>query len=246
MNSTIVEMKHMSKSFRHIRAVRDASILIEEGAVTAIVGDNGSGKSTLVKMLSGNIKPDEGEITISGMPFKSLDVAKSLSLGIRTVYQDLALDNTKNSVENIFLGCEITRWGFLMKREMHQKSKELLEELNIGIPDLETPVANLSGGQRQGLAIARALNYPGRVLVLDEPTAAMGLRESHNTISLLKRLKGQGVTQLIVSHNLHQVFEIADRVYIMRAGEVVMSCSTSDSTVGDVQKAILDAEDFVA
>ena len=244
MSGTIVEMKHMCKSFRHIRAVREVSILVEEGAATAIVGDNGSGKSTLIKMLSGNIKPDEGEITISGTPYKSLDVVKSLSLGIRTVYQDLALDNTKNSIENIVLGCEITSWGFLKKKEMRQRGKALLEELNINIPDLETPVANLSGGQRQGLAIARALNYPGQVLVLDEPTAAMGLRESHNTINLLKRLKKQGVTQLIVSHNLHQVFEVADRVYIMRAGEVVMSCNTSESTVSDVQNAILDAEDL--
>lgn len=243
MSRPVVEMRHISKSFGHIRAVSDASMTVEEGQVTAIVGDNGSGKSTLIKILSGNLKPDGGTIAINGEEHKSLDVRSSLRMGVRTVYQDLALDNTKNSVENIFLGHEITSMGFLMKRVMRSKAEQLLDDLNITIPDLETPVANLSGGQRQGLAIARALNYPGQLLILDEPTAAMGLRESRNTIDLMKKLKAQGVTQLIISHNLHQVFEVSDRIYIMRAGEIIMSCNTRDSSEEAIQRAIMDVED---
>ena len=194
-------------------------------------------------MLSGNLKPDGGKIVINGEEFDGLTVKSSLEQGIRTVYQDLALDNTKNSVENIFLGHEITSMGFLRRRFMHERAYELLGKLNISIPDLETPVANLSGGQRQGLAIARALNSPGKLLILDEPTAAMGLRESHNTIDLLKKLKADGMTQLIISHNLHQVFEVSDMIYIMRAGEIVMKCTTHNTSEYEIQKAIMDAED---
>jgi ABC-type sugar transport system ATPase subunit len=242
MSRLIVEMKNISKNFRHIRAVCNASLGIEEGRITAIIGDNGSGKSTLIKILSGNIRPDEGVIVIDGRKYSFLEVKQAMDDGISTVYQDLALDNNKNSVENIFLGRELTRCGILDRREMMKRAEKLLISLNIGIQDLEVPASNLSGGQRQGLAIARALNYPSRLLILDEPTAAMGFRESRNTIDMLKRLKSQGMTQLIISHNLHHVFEIADRIYVMRSGEILMACETANTTEEEIQRMILSTE----
>ena len=189
MVNDIISVNGISKSFGPISALCDVSLSVQQGLVTAIVGDNGSGKSTLIKLLSGNLAPDAGTITVEGREHTRLTIAQALQMGIRTVYQDLSLDDWKNSYENIFLGHERMHGPFLDRCRMEREAAELLKRLEITIPDLTQPVRVLSGGQRQGIAIARAMLQPGRLLLLDEPTAAMGIRESHQTMQLLRRLR---------------------------------------------------------
>ncbi|MEI3130201.1 MAG: ATP-binding cassette domain-containing protein [Oscillospiraceae bacterium] len=162
MNETIVSVRGVSKAFGAVRALQDVSLTVQQGMVTAIVGDNGSGKSTLIQLLSGNLAPDSGSITVGGQTYRRLQVRQALDMGIRTVYQDLSLDACKNSYENIFLGQELRRGPFLDRRRMAQEAGALLQQLEIVIPDLTVPVRVLSGGQRQGVAIARAMRKPGR------------------------------------------------------------------------------------
>lgn len=241
--AVLLKIKDISKSFGAVRALDGMSMELEEGLITAVVGDNGSGKSTLIKILSGNLAPDGGVLQVEGREYASLQVRQAIGLGIRTVYQDLSLDNYKNSWENVFLGCEKLRAGiFLDRRGMLAETRALLDGLDIGIPDLTLPARHLSGGQRQALAIARALHMPGKMLLLDEPTSAMGIRESHNTLALLRRLREQGLTQLLVSHNLYQVFDVADRVVVMRAGRRVADVMTAQSSVEAIHAMILEQE----
>ena len=243
MNEQIIlEVHDLAKYFGHIQALGGVSLNVTAGSITAIVGDNGSGKSTLIKILSGNLKPDSGSIRIGGKAYPSLTIPQALSRGIRTVYQELALDNYKNSVDNIFLGSELMRGPFLDRRAMRREAEKLLADIHVSIPDLTEPVGSLSGGQRQGVAIARALRRPGKLLLLDEPTAAMGIQESHSTLEMLAGLRRRGMTQLIVSHNLHQVFALADYVYVMRSGGVIAAASTSDTTPEQLQDLILRRE----
>lgn len=235
--------ENISKSFNHIRALQGVTIRAFEGRITAIIGDNGSGKSTFIKILSGELSPDEGIIKIGRDAFQSLTVDKAINAGIRTVYQNLSLDDFKNSVENIFLGDEITRFGFLDRKAMMEEASALLDVIKVKIPDLTEPVRNLSGGQRQGLAIARALRRPAKLLLLDEPTAAMGIQESAKTIEMLGMLKEKGMTQLIVSHNPEQIFDIADYLYVMRSGEVLVETRISDISPEELRELILRRED---
>ncbi len=242
----IVSVNGISKSFGPISALFDVSLSVQQGLVTAIVGDNGSGKSTLIKLLSGNLAPDAGTITVEGREHTRLTIAQALQMGIRTVYQDLSLDDWKNSYENIFLGHERMRGPFLDRRRMEWEAADLLKRLEIKIPDLTQPVRVLSGGQRQGIATARAMLQPGRLLLLDEPTAAMGIRESHQTMQLLRRLRQEGHTLLIVSHDIYQVFGIADRIFVMRAGRCIADIMTQDSSPEELHHLILEREQGVA
>lgn len=242
MPNTIISVSGLCKSFGPITALRDVTLSVQEGQTTAIVGDNGSGKSTLIKLLSGNLAPDAGSITVEGREYPRLSIAQALQMGIRTVYQDLSLDDCKNSYENIFLGHEWMRGPFLDRRRMKREAAALLGRLEITIPDLTEPVRVLSGGQRQGLAIARAMLQPGQLLLLDEPTAAMGIRESHQTMQLLRRLRAEGHTLLIVSHDIYQVFDIADRIFVMRAGRCIADIIAADSSPEELHRLILERE----
>lgn len=245
MNETIVSVCGVSKAFGAVRALQDVSLTVQQGMVTAIVGDNGSGKSTLIQLLSGNLAPDSGSITVGGQTYRRLQVRQALDMGIRTVYQDLSLDACKNSYENIFLGQELRRGPFLDRRRMAQEAVALLQQLEIVIPDLTVPVRVLSGGQRQGVAIARAMRKPGSLLLLDEPTAAMGIRESHQTMALLHRLHQAGHTLLLVSHDIYQVFDLADRIYVMRAGRCIADIWAKESSPEALHRLILQREQGV-
>lgn len=242
MPNTIISVSGLCKSFGPITALQDVTLSVQEGQTTAIVGDNGSGKSTLIKLLSGNLAPDAGSIIVEGREYPRLSIAQALQMGIRTVYQDLSLDDCKNSYENIFLGHEWMRGPFLDRRRMKREAAALLGRLEITIPDLTEPVRVLSGGQRQGLAIARAMLQPGQLLLLDEPTAAMGIRESNQTMQLLRRLRAEGHTLLIVSHDIYQVFDIADRIFVMRAGRCIADIIAADSSPEELHRLILERE----
>lgn len=246
MVNDIISVNGISKSFGPISALYDVSLSVQQGLVTAIVGDNGSGKSTLIKLLSGNLAPDAGTITVEGREHTHLTIAQALQMGIRTVYQDLSLDDWKNSYENIFLGHERMRGPFLDRCRMEREAAELLKRLEITIPDLTQPVRVLSGGQRQGIAIARAMLQPGRLLLLDEPTAAMGIRESHQTMQLLRRLRQEDHTLLIVSHDIYQVFDVADRIFVMRAGRCIADIMAKNSSPEELHHLILAREQGVA
>lgn len=238
-NPCFATLNKISKSFGRIVALKDVSMNIEENKITAIVGDNGSGKSTLIKILSGTLKPDSGSIHIDGNDYEYLTPKLAYENGIATVYQDLALDNFRDVAGNIFLGKEITKFGFVLDyKEMYRQTELLLNDLNIDIPYLRTPVGYLSGGQRQAIAIARAIFQGRRLIIFDEPTAAMGVKESEAVNGLIKSLANKGFTVVIISHDVYQVFDIAHRIFIMKHGEVVEDVIKSDITPSELKHRI--------
>ena len=236
-----LETKEIYKSFGHVPALRGVSMNAYEGEVLAIVGDNGAGKSTLIKILSGVLHPDSGLVRIDGKEYQDLTPRKEIEAGVSTVYQDLALGNTMDVASNLFLGSELTKYGFLKKKKMNEEAKKLLNSLDIQIPDVTVPVGNLSGGQRQGVAVARLVHNGGKLLIFDEPTAAMGLNESNAVLKLIKKLAGEGFTVIIISHNLPQVFYISDRICVMRQGKVIKELKTQDTTMDEVVSMITGA-----
>ena len=236
-----LKIRDLYKQFGHVQALRGVSVQAYEGEVLAIVGDNGAGKSTLIKILSGVIEPDEGEIEIDGKIYRSLTPRKAINGGVSTVYQDLSLGNTMDVASNLFLGSEITHGGFLKKKKMNEEARKLLDDLDIQIPDVTVPVGNLSGGQRQGVAVARLVHKGGRLLIFDEPTAAMGLNESSAVLKLIKKLAAEGYAVIIISHNLPQVFHISDRICVMRQGKVMRELLTEDTTMDEVVSLITGA-----
>lgn len=240
----LLKASSISKKFSHVEALNNVDIEVRKGSVLAIVGDNGAGKSTLIKILSGALTPDRGTICINEKIYKYLTPKQALSEGISTVYQDLALADTRDVASNIFLGSEETVWGFLWKKKMKQKAEALIKTLEVKIPDVSVPVGILSGGQRQGVAILRAIHQGGKILIFDEPTAAMGLVEAGRILKLIKKLSDEGFGVVIISHNLHHVFQIADEIAIMRQGKVLDCIQKADSDVEQVVSMITGAIDI--
>lgn len=234
-NEPIIRLKNITKSYGNIQALQGINLDIYMGEVLALVGDNGAGKSTLIKILSGAIKPSKGEIEIAGDVYSSLNPALAISLGISTVYQDLALVDSRDVAANLFLGRELLKFGFwLDKRLMTKKAKQLLKSLNVSILDPKRMVSQLSGGQRQGIAVARAINQGGKVIIFDEPTAAMGVNESRQILNLIKDLGEQGYGVIVVSHNLHHVLEISQRICVMKQGRLVADLITAQSNPSEI------------
>jgi simple sugar transport system ATP-binding protein len=213
------------KHYGGVAAVRDVSLEFPAGTITAIVGDNGAGKSTLVKMLCGALHPDRGHLSLRGEEVRFATPAAAQAAGITTVYQDLALADHRNVAENLFLGRELVRsWGplrWLARAEMRRATIAALGDLKIRIPDVRREARTLSGGQRQGVAIARAVHQGSIVLVMDEPMAALGLQEQDRVSGLIEHLAERGLTQLIVSHSLDHVFRLATHIAVMRLGALV-------------------------
>lgn len=221
----VVELRNVSKHFGGVHAVVDVSLQVDKGEVVALVGNNGAGKSTIMRMISGIHVPDSGDMLVSGNRVRFRGPREAREAGIETVPQELALTTHLSVAANIFLGREVTRgWGplqILDKKTMRQRSQELIRGFGIHIPDLGARVYDLSGGQQQGVAIGRALAWGSRMILLDEPTAALGIEETAQVERTVKSMRDEGVTVMLVSHNLDQVFRVADRVYVLRRGHLV-------------------------
>jgi simple sugar transport system ATP-binding protein len=233
----LLEAEDLQKRFGHVVALRDAGFGLRPNEVHAIVGDNGAGKSTLIKIVSGVIQPDGGEVRLEGGPVTIESPRKARELGIETVYQDLALADHLDAAANLFLGRETMRpaplsWlGFLDKKAMRRRTEEELRRLKIGIQSIEEPVLRLSGGQRQAVAVARAIAWGRRIVIMDEPTAALGVRESAMVLELIRDVRSHGLAVVMISHNLPEVFAVADRITVMRLGRTIATLETQETTV---------------
>ena len=205
-----------------MRALTGVDLDIPDGQVTAVVGDNGAGKSTLIKTISGIWAPDEGEIIWKGRPVHLHSPKDAAELGIATVYQDLALADNLDIVQNMFLGRELVKYRVLDESAMEKAAKSTLSDLSVvTVRSVRQPVGSLSGGQRQAVAVARAVLREAQLVVLDEPTAALGVTQTRVVLDLIRRLKTQGIAVIVISHNLNDVFSVADRVAVLRLGRVV-------------------------
>ena len=223
--SVALEVRSLSKSFGAVRAAREVSFEIRRGEVLGLLGDNGAGKTTVVNCVSGGLTPDAGEILIDGSVVSIENPEAAHRLGVETVHQDLSLVDTLDVATNLFLNREHTfRWGlfgwlgWLDRRRMYRESREILDRLSIDIPSVRQPVDKLSGGQRQAVAVGRAVAWGNHIVVLDEPTAALGVEQTRLVLDLIERLKKQGVAVLLVSHNMHDVVQVCDRVVVLRHG----------------------------
>jgi ABC-type sugar transport system ATPase subunit len=223
----VLEIRGAVKSFGAVRALAGVDVTLGKGEILALLGDNGAGKSTLIKCVSGVHSLDLGEILFDGEPAQIRNPGDARSHGVETVYQDLALFDNLTASQNFYAGREICRpsWlmrlGWLSDRRMTTETQEILARLQVGVRDFRAPLALMSGGQRQAIAVARAVAFASKIVILDEPTAALGLRESHNVIDLVRRLPEHGTSVILISHNLQEVTELADRAVVLRRGRVV-------------------------
>jgi simple sugar transport system ATP-binding protein len=247
----ILEARKIVKSFGRVQALNGANFTVFPQEVVALVGDNGAGKSTLVKTLVGVHPPDSGEILFEGEPVAIHTPQQARAIGIETVYQDLALAAEIDPAANMFLGREIMRagplgkLGFLDKAAMRRQSEEAFRDLGVQIQDTSAPVANMSGGQRQGIAISRAVTWASKVVFMDEPTAALGVVQTRNVLDQIKRVRDdQGLAVVLISHNLPEIFEVADRIEVLRLGERVARLRPSEVSMEDVVSAMTGALTF--
>jgi ABC-type sugar transport system ATPase subunit len=224
---TILEIDGLFKSYGAVRALSDASLTLTRGEVLAILGDNGAGKSTLVKCIAGSVIPDAGRMLVAGQEVRFGSPRDARDHGIEMVYQDLALFGNLSVAQNFYAGRELVwpRWagrlGILRERKMAAETRATLDRLGVNIPDIKAEVAQMSGGQRQAVAVARAVAFVSRIVILDEPTAALGMREGARVHDLVRLLAQDGVSVILISHNLQEVTELADRAIVLRRGRVV-------------------------
>ncbi len=236
----IVEMRNIRVAFGGVHAVDDVTIDLYPGEVVGLVGGNGAGKSTLVRVLSGAHRPDSGEILVEGRPVTIDNPREAKALGIETIYQTLALAENVDAAANMFLGRELTtRWGSLDDSAMEDATRRVMKRLNPKFKRFKSPVAHLSGGQRQSVAIARAVHFNARILIMDEPTAALGPAETAQVTELVAQLKSEGIGILLISHDIHDVFDLADRISVMLTGRLVGTVKKDDVTIDEVLAMII-------
>jgi len=236
----LVEMIDISVSFGGIKAVDDATVDLFPGEVVALVGHNGAGKSTLIKVLSGAYKRDSGTIRVDGKDATIHNPRDAKAYGIETIYQQLAVADNVDAAANLFLGRElVTPFGTLDDAAMESRAREVMGRLNPNFRRFKEPVKALSGGQRQSVAIARAILFNARIRIMDEPTAALGPQETAQVGELIKQLKADGIGIFLISHDIHDVFDLADRICVMKNGQVVGTAHTSDVTKDEVLGMII-------
>jgi ABC-type sugar transport system ATPase subunit len=225
----LLELRGVSKAFGAVQALNKVNLLVPPGKVTALVGDNGAGKSVTIKTISGLWEPSEGQILWEGSPARIHSPNDAEALGITTIYQDLALCDNLDIVENMFLGHEKLRFGVLDESAMEIEARKTLADLHVTtVRSIRQPVASLSGGQRQSVAVAKAVMSAARLVIMDEPTAALGVAQTGMVLDLIKRLSSQGTAVMVVSHNLNDVFAVADQISILYLGQMVAEGPASD------------------
>ncbi|WP_433270360.1 ATP-binding cassette domain-containing protein [Actinosynnema sp. CS-041913] len=235
----LLELRGVNKSFGPVHVLHDIDFSVQAGEVTALVGDNGAGKSTLVKCIAGIHPTDSGEIRFDGAPVHINGPRDAADLGIEVVYQDLALADNLDIVQNMFLGRERGRYGLLDEADMEQAARRTLTSLSVRtVKSVRTQVASLSGGQRQTVAIAKAVLWNSKVVLLDEPTAALGVAQTRQVLDLVRRLAEQGLGVVLISHNMNDVFEVADRIACLYLGRMAAEVQTKDVTHGQVVELI--------
>jgi simple sugar transport system ATP-binding protein len=236
----VLRVEHISKRFGAVTALTDVNLRLAPSEVLGLIGDNGAGKSTLLKILCGFQQPDSGRIVLGGeeVSLKSVDHARSL--GIDAVYQDLALINELSVYHNMFLNREHVRWPLLNNRSMRRLAREHLTDMGVGIGSVDVQVAKLSGGQRQAIAVARSVYSDAKILLLDEPLAAMGAKEAAMILDLVKDLKQRGdVSVIIIAHNYGQVLEVCDRVCLLQHGEITLDKQSKDTSVQELTELVV-------
>ncbi|MGO1768961.1 MAG: ATP-binding cassette domain-containing protein [Microbacterium sp.] len=240
MTTPVLKARGLNRQFGHVRALDDVDFEVHPGEVTALIGDNGAGKSTLVKALSGNLAVDSGTIEFEGRQVDLSTPAAASALGIETVHQDLALAPHLNPVQNMYLGREIMRGGlagglgFMNHAEMRRQSREAFDVLGATVRSLTNPVGAMSGGQRQAVAIARAVHWAKKLVFLDEPTAALGVRQTKNVLDLIRRVSETGIAVVFISHSMPHVMEVSDRIQVLRLGHRVATVDAKQTSMEEL------------
>jgi simple sugar transport system ATP-binding protein len=247
MSGPLIEMRDISKTFGAVRALHHVDLSVDRGEVLGLVGDNAAGKSTLMKVLSGALQHDTGEIRIDGRPVSYADPTAARALGIEMIYQDFALVPQLTVTENIFLGREIRRSvagvKLLDKRRMNERASQLFAALGLRVPSVTAPVQTLSGGQQQAVAIARATGFEAKVVIMDEPTANLGAPAIEKVRETIVRLKEAGVTVIVISHRLEDIFAVGDRFMVMKRGRLVGTRIVGDTTSDEIVAMIVTGSD---
>lgn len=246
MTAPLLEVRGIRKSFGHVKAVRDGSLIVNAGEVVAVVGDNGAGKSTFISCVAGALRPDEGTIALDGVELEAGSIHAAMKAGIATVYQDLAVAPDLSVAENIFLSTEprrrgvLGRLGFIDNGAMRRNATALMSELGIStLGDVSATTGSLSGGQRQVVAVARAVARAGKLVILDEPTAALGAKQSQIVLDTIEATRQRGLGVILISHDLPRVLEIADRIVVMRHGRAVADVRPAGMSVSSVVALML-------
>jgi len=243
--SVVLEARDITKLYGHVSALSGANFEVKAGEVTALIGDNGAGKSTLVKILSGFHSEDGGELLVGGERVSFNSVAAARARGIETVYQDLALIPQLPVYQNLFLGHELTRFGalrFLDKRAMRKIARQYLDDINVHVPSVDADADRLSGGQRQAIAVARAVRAAPKILLLDEPLSAMGARESRLIIDLVKDLASSGrVSIIVIDHNYAHLFELCDRINVMQGGRITTNQQVHETSLEELTELMVSS-----
>lgn len=243
-----LEVQNLSKSYGPVRALSDVTLTLNRGEVLGLLGDNGAGKSTLVKCICGNEMPDEGVFLMNGEPVRIESPQAARTLGIETVHQDLALVPALNVAENLFLNRELVAGrsilksvGWLRKRQMYAQSRQILNELHVTLPSVRLTVDRLSGGQRQAVAVGRAAAWGSHIVIMDEPSAALGVEQAKNVRELIGQLASRGIAVLLITHNMQEAIEVCDQAVVLRHGRKVGDVDTSSVTARDLVDMITGA-----
>jgi len=246
----VLEARGLVKRYGQVTALDGADFELYEGEILAVIGDNGAGKSTLIKALSGAIQPDEGTIRLNGQPIRFMGPSDARNHGIETVYQTLAVSPSMNIVENLFLGREILRPGIfgsifrmIDKKKMLEEATGYMQDLKFRIQSMTQPVSTLSGGQRQGVAVARSAAFARNVVIMDEPTAALGVKESGMVLDLIRKVRDKGLPVILISHNMPHVWELADRIHIQRLGRRAAVIKPDEYSMSDGVAIMTGAKD---
>ena len=240
----VLQARGIGKHFGPVQALRDVTFEVRPREIVALIGDNGAGKSTFINVLTGVLPHDAGEILFDGQPVRFASPQEARARGIETVYQDLAVAPHLDAVANIFLGREyrmpgpLGALGFLDFRRMRRETEEALTRLQVRVPNLQRRLVTLSGGQRQGVAVARAVMWASKVVIMDEPTAALGVAQTGMVLDLMRQVRDNGIPVVFISHNMPHVFEVADRIVVLRLGQVVTELDPKRATVDDAVSAM--------